>query len=237
MAIAYGTSSSNNSTVGGESATAPRTTTPASTAAGDYLAWGVMTDSGGGAITPPSGFTALPSGTALSVSLGNGLMSLYAKTADGGEGANLTGACSSAAWVCFAVRITGTLVGRDTSAGAANGTGATSNAVIPAITTNYANELILLIQAAAPGVGGSFTPDAAATEATDVSDGARYFETSYQTTTTATSYGSWTAVDTNIYPFDGYARYYALVVGENLAPTGAVFPRRPNVAVQRAAYW
>jgi len=233
MAIAYGTSATGSSA----GSTAPSVSTPASTAAGDHLYWGVLTGPAAGAVTPPSGFTAVPSGTGLSVSTGNALLSLYTKIADGTEGANLTGSMSSATWICFAIRTTGTNIGIDVKATGTNGDNGAATATVPAITTLNANEIIYMLECQA-GLGfTAYAPDAATTEVVDVAQTNNSVEIAYKTTTTATSYGSWVnTASGGTYPFAGYGAYFTLVLGENLGavghPTTKRFAGIPHAAIK-----
>lgn len=235
MAIAYGTSTTGSSA----GSTAPSVSTPASTAAGDHLYWGVLSAAGGGAVTPPSGFTAVPSGTGLSVSTGNSNLNLYTKLADGTEGGTLTGSlASSAGWLCFAIRTTGTNIGIDVKASGSNGDNGAATATIPAITTLNANELIYLLECDA-GLGfTSYTPDGATTEVLDIAGGgSQALEIAYKATTTATSYGSWVNTAAGgTYPFANHGFYFTLVLGENLGavghPTTKRFAGIPHAAIK-----
>jgi hypothetical protein len=209
MAATYQSITSNTAT-----STTPTTTTPASTVAGDHLIWGMYPASQ--LTAPPAGFTAIPNGSQSTVA-GDSLI-LYQKIADGTEGANLAGTCTSVQWACFAIRTTGTNCGLDVLAKGTNGDNGLATATIPALTTNFANEEIYAFQFDNGRGLNPYTPDAAFTA--EIYDAFNNWEAEicHKTTTTAATYGSWVSTATGgTYPFAGAGSYIVLAVGENLA--------------------
>lgn len=233
MAIAYQSVTTDKRSGAGSNGT-PSTAKPTSLAAGDYCIWAVFTSSVTN-VTPPAGFVAF-SENPITIYAGGGKLLVFHKLCDGTESDPLSGSMTSDAWLCIAIRFTGTRIGKDVSAKGTNGTASSSNYVIPSLTTTYANEIIVLFQGSVFN-GGTYTPDAALTELVDDNQNTVYAEVTYQTTTTATSYGSWTNVNTGSESFDSCAAYFKVAIGENLWPSKLPSMLKINQAVKRRSFY
>jgi hypothetical protein len=211
--------------------TTPNSDVPTGTVAGDHLLWIVMWDSF--TVTPPTGFSAIAGGG------GSANIQAFQKISDGTEGSPLIGSATSGQWSCFCIRTSGSNCGVDNTATGSNGDNGLATATVPAFTTGFANEEIYVFQTE-NGLGiGPYTPDAAFTaEIFDSGATVPSFEICHKTTTTAASYGSWVSTASGgTYVSAGFARYYVIAIGENLATKK--FPPRiiKSQAMKRASFF